>query len=60
MNTCTWKQNEYHDFFKTECDNGFQVNEDCLDNSNWIKFCIFCGAPVEIETTEDEQCQDTA
>ena len=54
METCKWKLGfEYADYYETSCGEAFQFT-DGSPTENKMKFCPYCGKPLEEEPTKEE------
>jgi len=51
--TCTWKYDEWHDYYETECGSAWALTDGTLDE-NGVVFCHKCGRRVVVEGATDE------
>ena len=51
--TCTWGYDDGDDYWETSCDGAFQL-VDGTPADNGMKFCPYCGRPIE-EVSENDQ-----
>ena len=51
---CKWTYDEYHDYWDTECEEGFFIEGGSLKDSH-IVFCCFCGKRIIEILMEDHE-----
>jgi len=56
---CKWKEEDVgDDLYNTDCCESFYTTSDFSPLQTWMRYCCFCGKPVEIEDATERLGQD--
>lgn len=53
--TCEWTYDMHGKLYYTECGEAFQFSSGELSDTEWFKFCPFCGREIKVNEEEDDK-----